>query len=630
MRSIKADLAASDPRLALLARLGEPTIRALLQSTSDPQPLDELLGALLDVPLDEPTRQLIADAQPNLLTGDLNGAASVLSTVGTIDLDLARTWVLRVGQQALLDRVANEFPWATRPEIRTEPEGVAACADIRQVSSSEQKDVHAEVVALCDMLGALVPDAALVVSNAILADGQPAGYRDYQIATKRIPRANLHSQALVSWNKRWSAALDARIAPSSYTNYLARAIELLEELVLVLPEALDRLLRAQNAPAHTAKLQAILLEAREMSGLRPAGVNEEEEAGTRSLLQSLIFSGAADLLRRFMDLPAQANAYLLWLGSFLKDIDKAIDREPWDLLGLNAPIALKKLRVIAADLRSMAGESSLVRINPAIAYRQRTAKAGKAWPTATSQSRRQLQARIDRVRDGMQATIEKAASRSQVYVKETLEAATWPPVDILVLPYVESLAQWLEQATGLWGTARAAAPASARLLVVPAVKGRAVPPFGVTGYDSLYPDPGGFEAWRSHVTREPWLTPKAEAFGDLFSVLTEISSMRASGYGAEGRPATERRALLRAEAVQSDAQRRLLEKPISAEARPLIDALVAHAQSSPGQFAASATAVIREQSNDLLLLMLTINIALTEQDIAEQLTSQMNDRFCNR
>lgn len=617
MRSIKQELSASDPRAAVLTALGQLTIQALLQSTSDPQALDEFLGALLGAPLDEGTARLIASTQPDLMDADLQAAASLLATTRAIDISIARTWVDRVGQQALLNRVANEVPWATMPELREEGGGLAVCADVRYLSPSEQKDAHGEVVDLCDILGALVPDAALVISNAVSADGLPAGYRDYQVATKRIPRENLPARALVSWNKRWSAALDAQIAPSSYTNYLARTIELLNELVVALTGALDCLLRSQGAAAHLAKLELVQREAREMGAVRPAEVLEADATSSKSLLQSILFSGA-DLISRFLKLPAQANLFVHWLASFMKDIDRAINEEPWRLLGASAPNTLRQLRNIVADLRNMAGNSSLSGIPPALAYRQRTAKAGRAWPSGGAQAKRQLQACLARLVQDLKQRLTAEDPHLQVFIRETLETATWPPVEILVLSFEDSLAQWAERLGERWAAARGAVPANAPLLMVPAIRGRPCAGFAMSGFDQPTPALGAFDAWGELVTAPAWLEPRADEFRELIAAITEIDGIQAFGYGADGRPMAERRALAQAEVSLTAAHQRLLGMSLSPEVSDLLSSLIADVRSRRVQLARDVTAITRGEANPTLAVMAILSIHLTEQDIAEQ------------
>ena len=226
----------NDPRQQLITSLSSETKAQLFEQQASLNKLNELLGAVIGTEVSGVLLETLFRIRPNLTAGTLDETAALLATARLVDPKLAVTWVNATGQQVLLDRIHNEVAWVSRPRLRKEKEGLAVCADIRYIVGSKQPDAHSEVVRLCELMLAFVPNAQLAIANAVAADEKIIyiSRDDVPLATKRIPRENLPPSAKVYWNRQWLSRVADYVATPSYSDYLHRSIELLKKVVRTL------------------------------------------------------------------------------------------------------------------------------------------------------------------------------------------------------------------------------------------------------------------------------------------------------------------------------------------------------------------------------------------------------------
>ncbi|WP_333877472.1 toll/interleukin-1 receptor domain-containing protein [Methylobacter sp.] len=390
----------NNPRNQLISRLSSDTTSKLFSQKTCLRVLNELLSAIIGTEIPSNLLDQLSSIQPDLKADSIEDVANLLGTVGLIDPGIAKIWVDAAGQQTLLDRIYDEVPWVSRPELRHEEEGLAVCADLHCVAASCQPDTHSEVVHLCELLLAIAPQAELAISNAVSQDGEIAGYGDFQLATKRIPRKNLPPSALPDWNKRWRIAVADRVAAPSYTDYLSRAAIILRGLVATLENVLDEWFRkGKVSEANCERLnsnnnQAETLTPPRFSPQASTGKGSAEKNIAVTDLQNVLFDCSVNLIKRFNKLPEDANCYIAWTGGILKHIDAATENEPWELLDEVAPKELQRLRQIVEGLRFMAGESGVRNVNPIQTWHKPKAQRKTAFRLAAHVARGATERRL--------------------------------------------------------------------------------------------------------------------------------------------------------------------------------------------------------------------------------------------
>lgn len=191
-----------DPRRLLMEHMTSSTLSSLIE-TADLASLDEILGALIGVPLSAAVRSALRRVPSNLLNADLDLAGSVTGTLATLDREIAIQWVTEVGQEALFAKIQAETAWAGPVSIENADDGTIVRCDLWYVAGSVQGNPHDAVVSLCELILALCPSADIAVSNATTVSGELAGLAEFPLATKRIPRENLPPPSIPQWNRRW-------------------------------------------------------------------------------------------------------------------------------------------------------------------------------------------------------------------------------------------------------------------------------------------------------------------------------------------------------------------------------------------------------------------------------------------
>ncbi|SFO05160.1 hypothetical protein SAMN05216386_2501 [Nitrosospira briensis] len=548
--SLLREAAHREYRLTLLKRLLRPLQRTLHHSSTGA--LTEFLAACIGSEFPEKLIKTLEQRDVGLLEMPLANAVTLLETAGSLAPKLARSWVERVGQDALLQRLQCEMPWISTVVLRQEPEGLAACADIFYISDRLQPDLHGAVIELCRTLLALVPTARLIISTAMAPDGKPAGLGDYAIAQKRIPRDNLLADVLPTRNKRWIAAIAQQIAPTGVSQYLGEAIQLLNGLVPVLEQTLNSMLRGK---ADTKHLQA-LGEIYDRSGklVRPpdAAVVEGRASGLRVAdLQSVLNYCAADFLRDLLNLPTQAAAAYSRITEVLVRANSAIYNEPWDLLGDGRPPSLSRLQEILEQARLVVGATG-ARQTKVHLLNLRLAKSVNR-NSALRLISVGVQQEIDRVTQQLNAEIERivaAAGYRALAACRPEQAITgpWPYLVVNVVVLLNNLEEWLPTLEEVALPLLRGRGLGRRLTIVPAASGVPFPDQAVSGIDVLLPLPLTDISWLGELDLIPAESPVSKTFDSLSAALFEKSAISAFTCATDNRPPAECKALASASA----------------------------------------------------------------------------------
>lgn len=536
-----------DPRHLLMERM-PPSALSVLIETADLASLNEILAALVGMPLPNAIRTSLLQVPEGLLTADLNLVGSVMGTLAALDREIATHWVAEVGQDALLARVETETAWAGHVTIEDADDGVVVCCDLWYVAASVQENPHGAVVSLCELILALCPSADIAVSNAITASGELAGLAQFPLATKRIPRDSLPPPSVPQWNRRWRELISRRVAAPSYSDYLARGVAILEALVPTLEKVFDAHFRGKNVPADLFETLNSLNEVTEaltppaVSSLWASGAGSGETNNAVTKFQNLLHSASVNLVKRFAKLPDQAGAYISWLSALIADVDTALSEEPWQLIGDRPLSMLIRLKSLLEALRLLAGEAYEKKEAPAITWAQRgkNARAGNALRFVSLSAKAGGEVRIAQ----RKAEIEHSAKDAGVVADFHLRANAkgilpWPPVDVLaVLPasdIPDAVVVLAEQAE----LVRSLVNWSIHLTIVPSIEGTAIPALARSGCQTLLPDVEGAADWAEVLGLPQASSAVVVLFGEVMSLAGELGAMDQKGLGIDGRPEEE-------------------------------------------------------------------------------------------
>ena len=536
-----------DPRHLLMERLSAEAISALIEA-AELDSLDEILAALVDMPLSEVVRSNISKVPSDLLNAKLDLVGSVLGTLTAIDRSLACRWVEQIGQEALFNRIHTEIAWAGSVSVDIEDDGMIVSCDLWYVASSKQKNPHDDVVNLCEIILALCPAADFAKSRAITVNGEVAGLPEFPLATKRIPRENLPPPSVPQWNRRWGDLISRRVAAPSYSDYLTRGTRILDALVPMLEQIFDAHLRGKDALASLFEKLNSLKEATEaltppaMSAYDVSGTGSSEANKAVTKFQNVLYSTAVNLVKRFALLPDQAGSYIAWLTELISDVDTAIAEEPWQLIGNDAPPTLTRLKSLLETLRALAGEANERGVAPVATWVKlgKGARAGNAVRLISVAAKVAGETRMNQ----RKAEIERAASNAGInatfHLRENPRGLLpWPPTDVLALLSAADAMEATVMIDRDTEPLRALVDSATSLTIMPIVDGVGLHPLARSGHQTMLPSPESGVAWLDDLGMEKLRAETADTFQEVLNLAAELGAMDRLGLGLGNRASEE-------------------------------------------------------------------------------------------
>lgn len=484
---IRAEVIASGLTARFLARLAPSDWRRVLQAASSMEDLTRLMASLLGQVIPASHLDELTTLSPQLVDADFQAVVSLLKVTAKVNRALAIDWVNAVGQEALFQRFSNHVAWAEAPSLSPCEEGQEVRSDIWFVATSVQTDANHEVYQTCETLLALTPAADIASSNALGADGAiiPSIVRDFPLARKRMPRANVPAPEQVIRNRAWLAILNAYLATESYTAYLAQCLDLLNLLVPNIRVLLDGQFRGKKDAAALNVLGRVYDVA--ISLVAPQEEQPAAEVQKWSRLPSILSNCSVDLVRRFLELPQGAPAYMGWLANIQKSIATAASEEPWNVLSIEAPKELDELRRLVEALQTMAGESAKRGRHPFVTHHCRTAPKGSALGKAALAARRYREAELKNLEGRLRAELTAISPGIGVHLlAEATIPEVWPPADVLVIWPMNTDGTGVDLATS-WQAWRALVEDGRKICVLPVMDRLGLTSLAASGFDSLLP-----------------------------------------------------------------------------------------------------------------------------------------------
>ncbi len=536
-----------DPRRLLMERMASSTLSVLIEE-ADLTSLDEILGALLGVPLSVAVRSALRRIPSNLLNADLHLVGSVMGTLTALDREIAIQWATEVGQEVLFAKIQAETAWAGPVSIEKGDDGVIVHCDLWYVAGSVQGNPHDTVVSLCELILALCPSADIAMSSAITVSGELAGLAELPLVTKRIPRGNLPPPSLPQWNRRWGDLVSRRIAAPSYSDYLARGVAILEVLVPTLAKIFDAHFRGKEAPSglfetlNSLNAETEALTPPAISSFVASGAGSEDASTAVTKFQNLLHSSSVNLIKGFAKLPEQAGAYIAWLNDLITDVDVEIAEEPWQLIADCSPSALARLKALLETLRLLAGEAHERQEPPAATWagRGKGARVGNALRRVSLSAEAAGEKRLVQLKAEIERSTKEAGIKAVFHLRVNPNGILpWPPVDVLALLPSSDVAGAviaLNQQTDLL---RSFVDSAMHLTVLPFINGVAFPALAKSGIRTFLPDIEGATAWTKNLNLACASSETSGLFGEVLSVAAELRAMDRLELGVESRPEAE-------------------------------------------------------------------------------------------
>lgn len=536
-----------DPRRLLMERMSPSVLSALIE-TADLASLDEILAALIGMPLPAAVRTSLMQAPKGLLNANLDLLGSLMGTLSALDREIARDWVAEVGQEALFARVQAETAWAGAVTIQDADDGVIVRCDLWYVAGSVQKNPHDAVVSLCERILALCPSADIAASNAISASGELAGLAQLPLGTKRIARENLPPPSVPQWNRRWRDLISRRVAAPSYSDYLARGVATLDALVPTLEKIFDAHFRGKNAPnglfetLNSINSETEALTPPAISSLKASGTGSNETNTNVTKFQNLLHSASVNVIARFAKLPDQAGAYIAWLSDLIADVDTAIAEEPWHLVADGPPPMLTRLKALLETLQLLAGESHERKQAPAVTWaaRGKGARVGNAVRLVSLSAKAAGETRLAQRKAEIERLAEEAGIVAQFHLRINAKSILpWPPADVLALLPAPDIADAVVALAEQAELVRSLVDSSIHLTIMPYIEEVAFPALAKSGYQTLFPDVEGAAFWAEQLGLPLAPSVMASMFGKVLSLASELGAMDQKRLGNETRPEEE-------------------------------------------------------------------------------------------
>jgi hypothetical protein len=461
--------------------------------------------------------QVAGCRQPPAFVCELSGDATevplvpLLNTIRTLselDVEMADAAVSAAGgTEDLLRRIYLETPWVTCPELGDEDGTLVVTGHVRMIHGEVQDDIHGDVVRLCELMSAAAPRAKFLISQARFSDGSLAGYGDFAIADKRIPRRNLPTPARVAWNRAQMRALNRLVAAPNLTERETALGGAIGELAQKLVEAGDFYCR-KKMPGPKWRLflqvQAWLTEFVQPAMVEEAVANALEQGG--GLDNDGLHAFVTGLQRLISELTDGISAEPLLLAARAADLahDAAALQDPlnWRMTS-NPPLTvLPQIAAALWDIRAVLGDvaSDPDRRERIAARFGTTSQRHSTLRRAAEDSRRRAQQALAKRREAIRRTFEAHGLAVEVVPREASkdDGRMWPDVEFAVLRKVEALLDFLASESAFVNAANAV-PGKPRLEYAPVIHGW-VPPLAMMFINGKgMPSIGLAKDWAAHL-----------------------------------------------------------------------------------------------------------------------------------
>lgn len=433
------------------------------------------------------------------------------------------------GSEYLVDKLWVERPWTTRPKIEDKDGIIVVSADVIYVSDEIQKDIHGEVVELCEQLFSCVPDAQLVNSRAIFPDGSVAGYNDFEIASKSIPRGNLPTKAAVHWNRNLNWALQKRISAPNETARISALSSAIVELNAFLHDAANLFCRMDKASIKwngMLHLRKILNEFIPMPKLSSGKkINRSDEIYTYDEMHSYV-SDVQRVVEELITPPDNLRLFSSRVAELSKKSEKMLDEKLWQNT-LQPPLKhIGEIKDILLDIRAVLGDAIIDndRLRKSAVDFTKMSKKHSALPKAAYAARSRMEQDKLHISHCVSSTFEKSGFKTSVYIKELGEdkGIIWPNIEIAVLIKFDELEEWYVNLADITSLSKEAKQ-DFIIYIAPEIN-NIVPPLAMKIISTEFPEPDFKKIWEKVICKEFLVSELLLKFDEIISTFTIVSA----------------------------------------------------------------------------------------------------------
>ncbi len=532
-----AEVKVTDLRAAFISRLDN--VSKLSLEAIDLETYHRLQAALMPLRGCEAPPRLDLSLDQDLSSAPLIPLLELVRTTAEIRPgEAVRLVDLAGGPQSLLARLPDELAWITPPQL-LEVEGddgereLAVQAHVRMISETVQTDLNGDVVRLCELMLAAVPQARLAVSDSLLPDGTPLMVGGYSVNSKSISRKNLPGPAQIAWNRAQARAIDRLVGAPQETGRTASLASLIRELNQRLDEAANLYLRMEPPKERWRLLVNIGAMLRDF--VPPPRVDEAMSDSLdpgRYASTDNMHTFAADLQRLVTELAddegENIKARVMQVVDLAAMARRLADPEIWRMISEPPIQAMSDLAERLEDIRAIYGH-----IANAPAHRRRwaihfstTSRRYSALPKAAAQARAHAEQMLSTRKMAYEAAFAEAGLVVHVFARAPAkdEGYDWPHVYFASLLEASSIQEWLSALERFFEVCQSLED-TPRMSCAPLIRSQ-VPPIAMVRIgEALLPDTDFTKDWDAQL---PWPIvepPLLKRFTEALDDMTAVSAM---------------------------------------------------------------------------------------------------------
>jgi energy-coupling factor transporter ATP-binding protein EcfA2 len=471
--------------------------------------------------------------------GDLSGAPLVpllelLRTLAALNLPTAEEAIASAGgTEVLLERIYSETPWVTRPELGVEDGIPIVTAHVRSVHPEVQDDLNRDVFRLCELMGAAAPHAEFVCAQARFPDGSLAGYGDFAIAEKRVPRENLTAPVRVAWNRSQMRALHRLVAAPDLTGRETALSGAIGELAAKLVEGGDFYCRMkQPGPRWRLFLQ---VRAWLTDFIQPASADDsigrplDRGGGVDSDSVHGFVTGLQRLIGELTDgISAEPILMAARTAGLARDAAALGDPGAWRMTSKPPMAKLREMEAALWDIRAVLGDvgKDPDRRGRMAARYGTTSQRHNTLHRAAEDSRRRAEQSLAERREEIRKAFEDQGLNVVVVSRPAPkdDGWAWPDVDFAVLVKVDALLDFLLSEADFLNAA-GAVPGRPRLEYAPVLEGK-IAPYSMTYVNEQgMPGTGLKSDWEDELPYPFLEDPNHQLFTEAFDAATTLSAI---------------------------------------------------------------------------------------------------------
>ncbi|HEY8604520.1 hypothetical protein [Tsuneonella suprasediminis] len=522
----------SDLRVALLARMDSlpATISAQLDA------YHELAAALVPLSFLNPAPEfssLPALDEQNL---ELSAILPVAATLREFGPQLAEDFVaLFGGSTVLLKRIHRECSWVTEPSITDTSDGLVVTSHVRFMGDAIHGNGNDAVVEHCERLLAALPSAEVACSDLLGWDGEPAGFENCKLATKRIPRENLPTPVRVAWNRGVLRTIQGKVGSETESGRANTLFAAIEELADLLQDAGEVYCRGIPAPTDLPpKLQARALL---NSFISPPARHET----TRSALDGGSWSVADEtydfvfaVTKLAWDLLADIDRPLLQsteAAKLAREASSLLDADDWRWLEQPPREALETLGQTLDELDAVLGDSHRFpdAFRRSRMRAERSSQRNRSRVRFANDAKARAAAEADRIGEAIRSALQNATIEAKVFMRPMDDRAApyWPRVEFVVVLPVDHLVNFMEEAER-FTRILSELPDTHKVTVAPLREGIVVGDLAGVVFKNFLPDVEFAAKWKDHIALPLLERGSARILAEIMDVMLQISGVLAN------------------------------------------------------------------------------------------------------